>query len=109
MAESVKVGSRVEVSLKNKRYAGIVMEVHNNEPELYRAKPVISLLDEQPVVPRSMLSFWQWSADYYCCSLGEVMSVALPSGMKLSSETSFILNGDYEGDFMGLGDQEYLV
>lgn len=85
------------------------MNIHHEEPKVYRAKPIVSLLDETPVVPASMLTFWKWIASYYCCSLGEVMSVALPSGMKLNSETSFVLHGDYEGDFMELGDQEYLV
>ena len=103
------VGSRVEVSLKNKRYAGIILKTHDTEPVLYRAKPIMSLLDEEPVVPVSMLAFWQWIAHYYCCTLGEVMSVALPSGMKLTSETSFILNPEYSGDFLELGDQEYLI
>jgi primosomal protein N' (replication factor Y) len=37
-----------------------------------------------------------WLASYYHCSLGEVMKAALPSGLKLESETKIILNPDFE-------------
>jgi len=109
MIQDVSVGTRVEVSLKNKLYAAVIVSLQEEAPELYKAKPILSVLDTNPSVSLTMLDFWRWIAGYYCCTLGEVMSIALPAGMKLSSETSFILNPEYEGDFIELGDAEYMV
>lgn len=109
MKEEIQVGSRVEVELRNKRYAGIVVSFSAKGTVAYKPKPVLSILDSSPVITESMLSFWKWLASYYCCTLGEVMAVALPAGMKLSSETSFVLHPDYQGDFMELGDNEYMI
>ncbi|MBP6694669.1 MAG: primosomal protein N' [Saprospiraceae bacterium] len=107
--DSIQVGIRVEVSLKNKSYAAIVVSLHNEVNESYKPKPIISILDKLPLISDLMLDFWKWIAQYYCCTLGEVMAVSLPAGMKLSSETNFVLNPLYEGDFMDLGEYEYMV
>lgn len=84
---------RVEVSLgKNKQYAGIVLELHNNKPDHYQIKPVKSLIDENPVVSPVQLRFWQWIAQYYLCSLGDVMQAALPAHLKLMSDSLLLWN-----------------
>ena len=42
-------------------------------------RDIIEVLDEQPIVLPSQLSLWRWMADYYLCTLGEVMAAALPA------------------------------
>ncbi len=107
---NIKPGSRVEVVLgKNKRYAGIVKYIHSNKPEAFEPKEILNLLDEEPQVYPEQLLLWQWMADYYMCSEGEVMQAALPSHLKLSSETNLTYNEDYGEDFSGLNDEEFLV
>lgn len=108
LKDKIALGLRVEVSLKSKLYSGLVIKIHQEEP-VYRVKSVISVLDEQQIIFEQQLALWQWMASYYCCTLGEVMSVALPSGLKLSSETRLIHNEQINlGDFE-LSDDEYLV
>jgi primosomal protein N' (replication factor Y) len=93
----IQVGQRVVVPLgKSKLLAGIVRRVHYSAPANYSAKYVESILDEIPVIHEQQLLFWEWIADYYCCTIGEVMNAALPAGLKLSSETKFALNGEFE-------------
>ncbi|MGD2034848.1 MAG: primosomal protein N', partial [Bacteroidales bacterium] len=58
-----------------------------NPPEGFRISSLLSLLDEVPVVSNRQIEFWEWIADYYMCSPGEVYRAALPSGLKLESET----------------------
>ncbi len=107
---NIKPGSRVEVVLgKNKRYAGIVKHIHSNKPEAFEPKEILNLLDEEPQVYPEQLLLWQWMADYYMCSEGEVMQAALPSHLKLSSETNLTYNEEYGEDFSGLNDEEFLV
>ena len=55
------------------------------------------------------VEIWEWMADYYMCSEGEVMQAALPSHLKLSSESILAYNEEYGEDFSDLNDEEYLV
>jgi primosomal protein N' (replication factor Y) len=55
------------------------------------------------------LKFWEWLAEYYMCTEGEVMAAALPAHFKLSSETIIVFNEEYGDDFSGLDNEEYLV
>ena len=76
----------VQLGVK-KMYTGVVLEVHGRKPDVATVKPMLELLDVQPVVSDSQLKFWRWVAEYYICSLGEVYKAALPSGLKLESES----------------------
>ncbi len=88
MQEVLQPGMRVEVSLgRNKQYAGIVVRIHNEQPEAYQVKPIRNVLDDTPVVNGIQLRFWNWIADYYLATPGEVMQAALPAHLKLSGET----------------------
>ncbi len=84
----VQPGMRVEVPLgRNKQYAGIVANVHDRQPENYRVKSIRNILDEISIVNDIQLQFWNWIANYYMASPGEVMQAALPAHLKLSGET----------------------
>ena len=50
------------------------------------------------MVSERQFRLWQWMADYYLCTLGEVMAAALPSALKLASETKIKLHPDFSGD-----------
>ncbi|MBS2096653.1 replication restart helicase PriA [Carboxylicivirga linearis] len=99
MVSMVEVGKRVVVSFgKKKSYSGIVFKLHNNKPKEYETKPILSVLDSAPIVNNEQLRFWQWLADYYQCTLGEVYKAALPSGLKMESETNVIYNAEFVAD-----------
>ncbi len=108
--DKIKPGCRVEVQVgKTKRYAGIVKLVHSKVPENFEPKPLLSLLDEEPVLYETQLQLWNWIATYYLCSEGEVMMAALPAHLKLSSETIVQYNDDHGLDLTALSDREYLI
>ena len=109
LEQQVIFGIRVEVSIKNKLYSGIIVEIHENAPVGYKTKDIISLLDKSAIITPDQYRFWKWIANYYCCTLGEVMNVALPSGLKLSSETKIILSQHGMEYMHDLTDDEYLV
>ena len=76
------VGVRVLVPLGRKSVTGIVYRQHEGElPATIKVRDVIDVLDEQPVVTAEQLRLWEWLAQYYMCTLGEVLSAALPSGI----------------------------
>jgi primosomal protein N' (replication factor Y) len=109
VATLIQPGVRVEVQFgRSKRYSGLVERVHHQAPE-YEVKPILSVLDEVTVVTPQQFQLWDWMADYYCCTLGEVMSAALPGHLKLTSETRLVFNELYGDNFSDLDDEEYLI
>ena len=108
-ANVVKPGVRAEVQLKNKRYSGIVKKILNNKPGNFEPKPILNILDDEPLLHTQQLQLWQWLSGYYLCSEGEVMQAAMPANLKLSSETILVWNEEHSEDFSDLNDKEYIV
>ena len=93
-----QVGSRVIVPFGSRKfYTAIVVRLHNDTPP-YQTKPISEVLDNSPIILPNQLHLWQWIADYYLCSLGDVFKAALPSGLKLESESTVLLNEDWEAE-----------
>jgi len=110
MNDVVDVGKRVVVQFgKSKLYTAIVAGISDLAPEKYEAKYIIEVLDDHRVVTEQQLQFWYWLAEYYMCTVGEVMNAALPSALKLASETRIVLNKGFEYDKATLNDKEFLI
>lgn len=96
MEEQIQTGTRVLVQFGRKKfYTGLVTHTHNNTPE-YEVKEITEVMDSAPVVRYPQLNLWNWIAEYYLCSVGEVMKAALPTGLKPESETFVNLNDDFD-------------
>ena len=95
--EDIQPGCRVVVPFGRKKYyTAIVCNVHYCPPEGYEVKEITTVLDTSPVLLPFQFKFWEWLADYYLCTQGDVYKAALPSGLKLESETIVEYNPDYE-------------
>ena len=60
-------------------YTGIVWRLHGVRPDFKRVKSVGARLYDVPLLDERQMRFWEWMADYYMCTLGEVMRMALPA------------------------------
>jgi primosomal protein N' (replication factor Y) len=110
MASSLQTGMRVVVPLKGgKLYTGLIWRIHHTPPEDYEIKPVAEVLDNEPVILPIMQPFWEKMAAYYMATLGEVMTAALPAGLKLESKARFCLRQDADIYHTELSDREYLL
>lgn len=99
MAEAIRPGCRVVVPFgRTKFYTGIVAGLTPRRPEGFETKEISQLLDSEPIVRHPQMKFWEWIADYYLCSAGEVFRAAVPAGLKLESETVVEVNPDFEED-----------
>ena len=79
----VCVGDAVAVQFgKNAVYTGVVWRLHDTPPMKGVAKPILKVLYDKPLLSELQMRFWEWIADYYICTVGEVMRVALPSIIK---------------------------
>ena len=77
---------------------GLVIEIHENPPRDHEAKSLLDLLDPMSIVFKQQYELMQWMAGYYMCTEGEVLNAALPSGLKLSSESLVQINPTFDFD-----------
>lgn len=109
-ADFLKIGMRVAVPFgKSRVYTGIVADIHQDPPQVYQAKPIEQILDEQPLVSIEQLQFWTWISEYYMCTEGEVLRSAVPSAFLLESETVVQLLKQEEVEEASLTDEEFLL
>ena len=111
MMPEIQPGMRVLVPFGGKKiYTGIVFELHDNAPENFVAKEIISILDDKPILPQEQIDFWNWLSEYYLCNLGEIYRFSFPSSLKLESETYLKLKPGAIVDFENLDVNEmYLI
>lgn len=111
LMSEIQPGMRVLVPFGGKKiYTGIVFALHDNAPENFVAKEIISMLDDQPILPQEQIDFWNWLSEYYLCSLGEIYRFSFPSSLKLESETYLKLKPGAVIDFENLDVNEmYLI
>lgn len=103
-------GSRVVVQFgKRKIYTGILALIHDQKPDNYTPKEFIDLVDDEPVVTGLQLNYFGWIASYYMCTIGEVINAALPSALKLSSDSYLSINPDIDFDEFELSDKEWTL
>ncbi|WP_443939552.1 replication restart helicase PriA [Pedobacter sp. MW01-1-1] len=107
--DEVAIGKRVVVQFgKHKIYTALVSNLTNNPPQAYEAKYIIDIVDSEPVVTPTQLKFWDWMTAYYMCNSGDVLSAALPSSLKLASETVLMLREDVDSETV-LNEKENLI
>jgi primosomal protein N' (replication factor Y) len=93
----IRNGQRAIVPFgQRKILTGVVARLHHQPPLDYEAKYILELLDENEVVTSIQFQLYQWMAEYYMCTLGEVMNAALPAGLKLSSESMVQLHPAFD-------------
>lgn len=97
MVNRLKIGFRVIVPFGRKKYyTAIVTAITNIRPGDYEIKNISLILDDYPIIRHPQLKFWNWIAEYYLCTTGDVYKAAVPAGLKVESETFIELNSDFE-------------
>jgi primosomal protein N' (replication factor Y) len=82
LKDVVQPGVKVLVQLGNmKVYSGIVARVYEEKPDIENIRPIIKVCGSEPAVNSRQMKLWQWLADYYMCSEGEVMKAAVPPAL----------------------------
>lgn len=107
MEEHIYVGQRVIVSFGVKRFFTGIVYSFGEASNVADLKPIAEIIDNKPIVSQNQLLYWRRLADYYICSLGDIMRLALPSALRLQSDTTVIINEEITPD--NLSDKESFV
>lgn len=81
----LSAGMRVTVPFAGRNITAYTVSVHDKEPEAFKVKDILSLIDESPIFDERLLEICRFTADSYCSYAGEALAMALPSGKKPSS------------------------
>ena len=82
MVAQVRMGVRVLVPLgRSKTYTAMAVRLHSEKPE-FETRPIIQVIDAEPVLIEQQLHLWQWISTYYMSPIGDVFKAALPAGLK---------------------------
>ncbi len=110
LRDDVAVGKRVLVPFKSQKlYAALVRKITDKAPSSYEAKDILEVLDERSIITSKQFQLWEWIAEYYLCTIGEVMAAALPAAFRLESESAITLHPDFNKDYSKLTDREYMI
>ena len=82
-----QLGARVSVPLGKGRRTGFVLEhLDGSDVPAERLRPVLDVLDGEPLWDPVTLEVLCWAADYYCHPLGQVLAYALPQQLRRGGE-----------------------
>ncbi|MDR3328259.1 MAG: primosomal protein N' [Prevotellaceae bacterium] len=108
LQSQISVGQLVIINFGVKKFfTGIVFDVFEGEVT-ENLKPIVYVIDTKPIVSKNHLEFWEKLSEYYCCPIGDVFRAAIPSVLRLDSETVVIFNTDFE-DEIPLSDKEFAI
>ncbi|MFA6321770.1 MAG: primosomal protein N' [Candidatus Omnitrophota bacterium] len=86
LKDEVKIGKRVFVSFANRAVVGYVVGF-SDESDVKDVKPLVSVIDKEPILSEEMLKLTRWVKDNYFCSWGEAIAAVIPAGIKKGKES----------------------
>ena len=104
----VEIGMAVIVQFGRKKlYSGIIKNIHSNKPN-YNTKDIIDIVSPKLIITEKQLKLWDWISEYYMAFIGDIYNAAVPSGLKLESETNISLNENIDEE-LDLTDDEQII
>jgi len=86
------LGRRVKISFGPRTLAGVIVKTkETSNADITKLKPVMELLDEEPILSPSMIRLGEWISQQYLCTLGEALFALMPPG---KSNTKSFKNGE---------------
>ena len=106
----LREGFRVGIPFgKQKVYTGIISQVHKIRPQNYDPKPIFMIMDNEPLVTKTQLMFWEWISSYYMCTQGEVLKASLPGALIIESQSVLVKCEADQDKIDALTDTQYIV
>ncbi len=77
----VSPGCRVRVPLGRRQLVGVVVSVGSQAPAGVNIKPILEVLDVEPVLSEELLELARFTAEYYLASIGETVRAMIPGDL----------------------------
>jgi len=93
--EKVSVGVRVVCPFGKRVLTGFVIDALKESDVKEKIKPILDVLDTQPIFSKKSLKFYEWVSEYYLSSLGEALKNSVPYGLDVESKKTVVADKDY--------------
>lgn len=93
LQKQIKSGCRTWVNWRNQKKLAYVVEIAK-KTNIRQVKPIISAIDDSPILDENMLALTKQLSDYYCCSWGEAIETALPDGIRKGKSLPAVIETD---------------
>jgi primosomal protein N' (replication factor Y) len=93
-------GVRAIAPFGKRTLTGFIINTSDKTSVKEKIKPISDILDEVPIINKASLKFYQWIADYYLCSLGEALRLAVPHGSAVESKRKIQIDPDFSEDLL---------
>ncbi len=92
LRELLKTGMRIKAPLGrgNRSVIGYCVKIRQAESGLRKLKPIMEVLDAEPLLDDVMLTLTHWIAERYLCGWGQVLESVIPAGVKRRSGTRLV-------------------
>ncbi|MFH1776167.1 MAG: primosomal protein N' [Candidatus Omnitrophota bacterium] len=78
LKSQLKIGMRVWINFGRRNIIGYVTNIIS-KTDIANIKPVLSIIDIEPLITAEMIKLSRWISDYYYTSLGEALSLFIPT------------------------------
>ncbi len=103
-------GMRVAVAFgKSSVQTALVFKKHREKPMHFNTRPILEIVDTQPIVNEKWWDFIDFVSRYYITPPGLTVRLALPSSFFLKSDRYLALNPHAEIDKSRLSDDAFLI
>ena len=90
LEKQAKIGVRAVAPFGKRTLTGFIINKIKTTSLKEEIKPLIDILDELPIIDKEGFRFYEWLADYYLCSFGEALKLAVPYGSEVESKRKVI-------------------
>ncbi|HOZ45998.1 MAG TPA: primosomal protein N' [Candidatus Hydrogenedentes bacterium] len=90
LASRAAIGMRAVVPMGRRIDTGYIVGL-TDTATIAHVRALVDLPDEAPAFAPTMLGLCRWIAEYYCCSLGEALQCAAPSGLSVRTKMRYRL------------------
>ncbi len=80
LAESVELGSIVEITLRNRKTRGVIAKFHDHEPT-YKTKEILDIAAKAPHLRPWQVQLLFWMSDYYFCPPYKILKLFFPASI----------------------------
>lgn len=108
MGDLAQIGCRVIIPFGagNRKRTGIILTIENATERSVKCKPLLSVIDVEPVLNDEMVAMVHFLKENTFCTYFDAVKTILPSGMNINISQKYLLVQDFDYESVGLTDEE---
>ncbi len=98
LKDQAKAGVRVVAPFGKRTLTGFILNITSKTSVKEEIKPIKDIIDDIPIFDKNILKFYEWISEYYICSLGEALKLAVPHGSEVESKKKIHIDREFAAE-----------